>query len=97
MAIERHRRRVDVASPVPILEREMEKDDDSPHPLLLGVVLLTAVTGCAGRTGSVVGDPSLRGDGAGPGSSSTLQDRALSCRNRGAYNRAADLCVSEGP
>jgi len=34
---------------------------------------------------------------AGGTRSATLQSQGQNCRNRGVYNRAADLCVSEGP
>ena len=65
---------------------------------LLGIVALTAVAGCASGAASLTpGDSGLRGDTANPAAPSTLQNRILSCRNRGVYNRAADLCVSEGP
>ena len=66
--------------------------------LVLGVVVLTVATGCAsGIDSASAPDPSLRGDGAGSGSSPALQHPILDCRNRGVYSRAANLCVSEGP
>jgi|KBSSwiStaDraftv2_1062776.scaffolds.fasta_scaffold822943_2 hypothetical protein len=60
--------------------------------LLLGVLALMVGAGCA-TPGSTAFDPTLTRDGAA--SPSTVQ--SLGCRNRGVYNRAADLCVSEGP
>ena len=64
--------------------------------LLLSLVVLTTVTGCATGIGSgSLGDAGYRGDGSGP--ASIGQSQPLNCRNRGVYNRAANLCVSEGP
>ena len=63
----------------------------------LGIVALTTAAGCAGGTGSAVVDPSLGSNGTGPASPPTVQSQSKDCRNRGVYNRAADLCVSEGP
>jgi len=63
---------------------------------VLGIVVLTAAAGCAGGTRSMTVDPRLGGNGAGP-ASPPVQSRILDCRGRGVYNRAADLCVSEGP
>ncbi len=65
--------------------------------LFLGIVALTTAAGCASGTRSVAVDPSVGGDGAAPASPPTVQNKILDCRNRGVYNRAADLCVSEGP
>ena len=63
----------------------------------LGIVALTAAAGCAGGTRSAAVDPSLGGNGTGPASPPTVQSQSHNCRDRGVYNRAADLCVSEGP
>ena len=68
------------------------------YTALLGVVALTALAGCASGTGSLTAaDSTVVGDHAGRASPSTLQAPVLNCRNRGVYNRAANLCVSEGP
>ena len=64
---------------------------------VLGIVALATATGCAGGTRSVTVDPSLRANSAGPAPPPTVQSRIQDCRGRGVYNRAADLCVSEGP
>ena len=63
--------------------------------LVLGIAVLTAVTGCASVTGSGAVEPrSTSGDG---GAVSAPPERQVpDCRNRGVYNRAANLCVSEG-
>ena len=66
--------------------------------LFLCIGALMAAAGCASGTGSLTADdPSVLGDGAGQAYSSAPQRPVLNCRNRGVYNRAADLCVSEGP
>ena len=62
--------------------------------LLLGALALTVCTGCAGGLRPVAVEPAS-GDGAGIASPPTLQ--VPQCRNSGLYNRAANLCVSEGP
>ena len=64
---------------------------------VLGILALTTAAGCAGGTRSVTVDPSLGSNGVGPASPPTVQSRIQDCRGRGVYNRAADLCVSEGP
>ena len=67
----------------------------APNALLLGVLALIAMTGCASGVGSrSTSDSGFRGYGADPAAVGT---RTLDCRNRGVYNRAADRCVSEGP
>jgi hypothetical protein len=66
--------------------------------LLLCIGALMAAAGCASGTGSLTADDtSVLSDGAGQATSSAPQRPVLNCRNRGVYNRAADLCVSEGP
>jgi hypothetical protein len=58
----------------------------------LGVLALVACAGCAsGGAG-----PSSGGDPAAHYTSPALPE-VLDCRGRGVYNRAANLCVSEGP
>jgi hypothetical protein len=62
----------------------------------LGIVALTTAAGCASGARPVAVDPSSAGNGSGPASPPTVQGQTLDCRGRGVYNRAADLCVSEG-
>lgn len=57
--------------------------------LLFGVVALAACAGCASG-------PRYGGDAAGPASPSSVQAPIQRCSG-GVYNRAAGLCVSEGP
>ena len=64
--------------------------------LLLGVVALAACAGCAGGARSVAIDPTSGGDAVGPASPPTVRTPIQRC-STGVYNRAADLCVSEGP
>ena len=66
----------------------------SRKALLLGALALTLCTGCTGGLRSVAIEPAS-GDGAGIASPPTLQ--VPQCRTSGVYNRAANLCVSEGP
>jgi hypothetical protein len=63
--------------------------------LVLGALVVTLCAGCAGAPGSLAVDPTLSGAAAGTASPPTLQ--VPRCRNAGVYNRAANLCVSEGP
>jgi hypothetical protein len=58
--------------------------------LALGIGVLAAVTGCAGSV-------ELGSTGGGALSAPAgLERQVPDCRNRGVYNRAANLCVSEG-
>ena len=58
--------------------------------LFLVIVVLTTAAGCA-STGSTALDGGQASGLASP--AQTIPD----CRNRGSYNRAANLCVSNGP
>ena len=62
--------------------------------LLLSALAMTLAAGCASGTRSVVADPTVTSDGAGPASPPSVEWPR--CRNSGVYNRAANLCVSEG-
>ena len=53
--------------------------------LFLVIVVLATAAGCAGAVGSA----SVHGAASAP----VIPD----CRNSGSYNRAANLCVSNGP
>lgn len=68
----------------------------SKGALFLGVVALVACAGCASGPRSVAVDPTSGGDSVGPASPPTVPTRIQRCTT-GVYNRAADLCVSEGP
>jgi hypothetical protein len=59
--------------------------------LFLVIVALTAAAGCASATSRTALDG---GQGNGLASPALM---APDCRNQGAYNRAANLCVSNGP
>ena len=64
--------------------------------LLLCALALPLGAGCAsGGLRSVTVDPTLSSNEAGTASPPNLP--TLDCRNRGVYNRAAGLCVSDGP
>jgi hypothetical protein len=57
--------------------------------LVFVTIALTTAAGCASTTGRTALDP-----GSGLASPApTVPD----CRNQGSYNRAANLCVSNGP
>ena len=62
-----------------------------PKGVLLLATLALTVAGCA--SGLKLVSPTL--DGAGRASPPTVQ--MPDCRNSGSYNRAANLCVSNGP
>ena len=67
------------------------------NALLIGFVVLTAATGCASPIGSgAAADPSVRDNAAGV-AAPPVRSQFPDCRNRGVYNRATNLCVSEGP
>jgi hypothetical protein len=71
----------------------------SKGALFVGVVALVACAGCASGPQSVAVDPTSGGDSVSPASPPTLPTvptRIQRCTS-GVYNRAADLCVSEGP
>ena len=53
--------------------------------LFLVMIVLVTAAGCAGAVGSASVD--------GSASAPVIPD----CRNSGSYNRAANLCVSNGP
>ena len=59
--------------------------------LLLGAVALVLTTGCTTGGFSAAGPAYNAGGAAAP-----APVYPLDCRNRGVYNRAANLCVSEG-
>jgi hypothetical protein len=59
--------------------------------LVLAIVVLTGAAGCASAPGRTA---------LGGGQNNGLASPALTapdCRNQGTYNRAANLCVSNGP
>lgn len=58
--------------------------------LMLAFAAVTLVAGCATGPTSYAGD-------ATAASPATLQNQVPDCRNSGWYNRAANLCVSNGP
>jgi hypothetical protein len=68
----------------------------SKGALFLGAVALFASAGCTSGPRSVAVDPTSGGDGTSAASPRTIQNPPQRCSS-GVYNRAADLCVSEGP
>jgi hypothetical protein len=60
-------------------------------PLFLAIVVLATAAGCASVTGPTALDGGQAYGLASP--AQTIPD----CRNQGSYNRAANLCVSNGP
>ena len=61
------------------------------NALFLAIITLATAAGCATATSRTALERG-QGDGlASPGPT------VLDCRNQGSYNRAANLCVSNGP
>jgi hypothetical protein len=66
--------------------------------LVVGLVAAAACAGCATRTGYVAGSTWDTSEGMASPFSADIREsyRFGGCSGGGTYNRAADLCVSEG-
>jgi hypothetical protein len=64
--------------------------------LVFALVAMAFVAGCATGPVSTV-NSTASGDSMGAASPAAGQNQIPDCRNGGWYNRAANLCVSNGP
>jgi hypothetical protein len=64
--------------------------------LVFAIVAMAFAAGCATGPMSTV-DSTASGESVGAASPASVPSQVPDCRNSGWYNRAANLCVSNGP